>query len=468
MAMIYGSEPTSLRRRMDDLSKIKLKTRDEIINLFTPKSPITSPIRFAGREKPLEDLTDALLTKGADLVLFGERGCGKTSMANMLHNIATGHLELLDYYDLRERMERKGYFLSIIPGRTQPKKFNVIWVDGFKRTVEEVINIALTRRRQKEFGPGLLYYLPTEADQVEVSSKIGFDKVFTAEAELKEIHVTPKPINIKEGFELAMQRYADKYEEEVLIIIDEFETITDKSEISQYMKSAKNARFVLVGIAETTLDLLGEHASIARETEAIKLGPMTEKELRQIISIGSTILSPNYSFHPLAVDEIVKNSYGSPFWCHFFAKALIQEELELAGGPEYFLTPPVPKVFTNEAVTSLISSLPERSDCRLFEEALKLITMNDEITAKILLCIARNNEGVISSAALCQNLEDEDISKPEVLATIEGFLKLPSAPFIERGRIRDIVSFSFSDPNLKKYILIRNAGLSNIASAQNG
>lgn len=457
MAMIYGSEPNALQRRLDDLQKIKLTTREDILNLFTPTSPITSPMKFAGRAKPLEDVTDALMTKGADIILFGERGCGKSSLANMLHGIATGHLELLDYYDLRERLERKyhGWFRSI----TERKQFNVIWVNGGGRTLNEVMNLVLTRRRENEFGPGLLFYLPTEADQTEVSAKIGFDWVFTSETELKQIHIASKPINIKEGFELALQRYADRHKEELLIIVDEFETVADRQEISQYMKSMKAARFVLVGIGDVTFDLLREHSSIARDTHGIKLGPMTEDELRQILSIGSFILSPNYGFHPFAVEEIVRHSYGSPYWCHFFARALVAKELDLAGSPEFFLTPAQPKQFSRDDVAALIESLPDRADCTLFEEALKLLTMHDELTAKILLSIAQHSEGVISSVQICQSLETQGVSKADVIATIEGFLTLSSAPFVERSRIRDIVSFSFADPNLKKYILIRNGGL---------
>src|SRR5262249_10345726 len=157
------------------------------------------------------------------LVVFGERGCGKSSLANMLHDIARGEFEILDYYGLRPYLEKKGFWSWLVgPSR---KKFNVILVNGFGRTLDEVIHLVLTRRREKTFGAGLLSYLSKEADQIEISAKIGFDKVFTSETELKEIRIPEKPINIKEGFEIAMERYADEHSEELLIIIDEFETV---------------------------------------------------------------------------------------------------------------------------------------------------------------------------------------------------------------------------------------------------
>jgi hypothetical protein len=380
-----------------------------------------------------------------------------------LHDIARGEFELLDYYGLREYLERKGYLWGLIG--SSRKKFNVIWVDGFSKPLDEVIRMILTRRRENIYGPGLLAYLPREADQIEISSKIGFDKVLTAEGELKEVFVPQKPINVKEGFEIAMQRYANQYTDELLIIIDEFETVKDRTEISQYLKSVKRARFVLVGIAATILELIGQHASVARSTHAIELPPMTDEELRLILEIGSYILSPYCIYTEPAMDEIVRHCYGSPFWCHFIARVLLQQKLESAGNWEQFMnlngTPNDWRQVKPEDVTSLLTALPQRADCKIYEEPLmKQIIMRDATTAKVLLNIAKSQESIISSAAVCSSLESEEgISKDITLQTINSILQMPASPFQERGRIRDIVSFSFVDPNFKRYILMRNAGL---------
>jgi len=463
MAPNNNQQSSSLEKRAKNLNKINRRsTREEVLNVFAPNAFVMTPAKFAGRQQPLEHMIDALLAEGADLIVYGERGCGKSSLVYMLHSIARGDFEILDYYGLREHLEKKG-FLSWVMGPSH-KKFNVIWVNGFKKTLDEVIRSILTRRREGIYGPGLLAYLEKEADQIEISAKIGFDKVFTADKELKEVYIPEKPLNLKEGFEIAMQRYADQHSDELLIIIDELETVKDRAEISQYLKSVKRARFVLVGIAATILELIGEHASVARDLHGIELTPMEDAELRLILEIGSYMLSPYCSYAEAAMDEIIRHCYGSPYWCHFFARALLQQKLEAAGSFERFMDTDAYanglRHVEHEEVIALLAALSQRADCKTYEEALKQITIKDETMARVLLGIAIQAESIISSASVANWLQKErEISKDVTVGTINAILQMPASPFEERGRIRDIVSFSFRDPNFKRYILIRNAGL---------
>jgi energy-coupling factor transporter ATP-binding protein EcfA2 len=447
--------------RHSRLSKIKIKNREDFLNVFTPASPIQSPSKFVGREQALEDMVGAIISKGADLIVYGERGCGKSSLAYMLHDITQGNFEILDYYGLRDRLEKRG-FLSWLIG-PERKKFNVIWVNGLGRSFEEVVNAILTRRKErigdKIFGPGLLSYLPKEADQIEIASKIGFNKIFTSEGQLKEVHIPKQPINIKEGFEIAMQRYADQYDDQLIIILDEFETVTNRGEISFYLKNMLNARFVLVGIAETTFDLMEHHASISRQTHAVKLDVMTTDELSSILDIGSFILRNHLLITDDTIEQIIYHSSGSPYWCHFFAKALIQKQLEKAGNFERFLslTRSSPLNINEQDFESILQNLPQNAECRLFEEQLQGITLGDELTTRILVYIAKNQNSIISSSLVCQELEKEqNISKKDIIETINGFLEMRNSPFEQKSKIRDIISFSFRDPNFQRYILIRH------------
>lgn len=446
----------SLRERK--LRRMRLKTREDFLNVFTPASPIQNPAKFVGREKEVEDAVTALLSKGADLVVYGERGCGKSSLAYMLHSITQGDFEILDYYGLRDRLEEKG-FLSWLLG-PEKKRFNPIWVNGFRKPLEQVMHTILTKRRSREneqvSGPGLLYYLPSEADQVEVASRIGFNKVFVAEDKLKEIYVREKPASIKEGFELATQRYADSHEnQQLVIIIDEFETIIDRSDIAFYLKNIPNVRFILVGIAETTFDLLGQHSSIARQAHAVKLKPMNEQELRGILRVGTMILEQHCRFSKNAIWNIVSNSHRSPYWCHFLAKSLLQRQIDCQGNFESFIKGKGNNKIDVAEVREAIVTLPDNPECRLYEEQLISVLMDDEINYRVLVRIAQQENYLITSRKIAESFTEEDLDNKIVLDTVNDFLSMPNGPFEVKATVRDNSSFSFKDPNFKRYILIR-------------
>src|SRR5664280_2668119 len=156
---------------------------------------------------------------------------------------------------------------------------------------------------------------------------------------------------------------------ELLIIIDEFETIQDRAKMSQYLKTAA-ARFALVGIATTTLELLGEHASVARSTYGITLPPMSERELIDILLIGRYFLSQFCNYEDDAINSIARLANGSPFWCHFLARGVLQAKIESAGSWLGFLNAELPMSIAGRDVHKLVEALPERADCQLFETAL--------------------------------------------------------------------------------------------------
>ena len=283
--------------------------------------------------------------------------------------------------------------------------------------------------------------------------------MLTAEGAVKETFIPERPLNVREGFNIALQRYRENHDDELLIIIDEFETIPDRSLLAPYLKSTRGARFVLVGIAETTLDLVGEHASVARGTHAVQMGAMSEDELRMILALGSQIVGQYCTFETDAIEEVVDHCYGSPFWCHFLGKALLEQSQDSAGGFEEFVKRSTPKPIWRDNVTSVLQGLPRNPQSLYFEQILQSLTLADETTARVLLNIARQQQTPMSSSVVCKSLDCEGIPRGIAMETINGLLEMGDSPFKVRGRIRDIVSFSFEDPHLKRYILIRNADL---------
>lgn len=68
-------EPRERQRRIE-LSGIR--------KFFTPSSPVTSVDLFVGRERELNQALDALGTPGVHPVVYGDRGIGKSSFANVV------------------------------------------------------------------------------------------------------------------------------------------------------------------------------------------------------------------------------------------------------------------------------------------------------------------------------------------------------------------------------------------------
>ncbi|MEM9483277.1 MAG: AAA family ATPase, partial [Cyanobacteria bacterium P01_F01_bin.116] len=55
--------------------------------VFTPSSPVDSQELFAGRPEQITQVLNAVAQKGQHVILYGERGVGKTSLANYILQI---------------------------------------------------------------------------------------------------------------------------------------------------------------------------------------------------------------------------------------------------------------------------------------------------------------------------------------------------------------------------------------------
>src|ERR1700737_2000796 len=59
----------------------------EAASVFTPGAPVDKYDLFAGRIDQVNDVINAVSQRGRHVVLFGERGVGKTSLVNVLTEI---------------------------------------------------------------------------------------------------------------------------------------------------------------------------------------------------------------------------------------------------------------------------------------------------------------------------------------------------------------------------------------------
>ena len=62
----------------------RLRLRAEVGKVFNPAAPVEQKALFAGRLEQVNSVVDAISQRGQHAIIYGERGVGKTSLANVL------------------------------------------------------------------------------------------------------------------------------------------------------------------------------------------------------------------------------------------------------------------------------------------------------------------------------------------------------------------------------------------------
>jgi hypothetical protein len=75
---------------MKDGDREKWARYARVAEVFTPGAPIDSLDLFAGRLEQIKDVLSAVAQRGQHIVLYGERGVEKTSLANIVDDFSRG------------------------------------------------------------------------------------------------------------------------------------------------------------------------------------------------------------------------------------------------------------------------------------------------------------------------------------------------------------------------------------------
>jgi Cdc6-like AAA superfamily ATPase len=237
--------------------------------LFKPKTPIDDDRLFQGRVKQVQDVMDVVWEEGGHAVIFGERGVGKTSLANIIVKKVLSVIQAV-----------KGYKVSCAPGDS----FFQLWsniLNDFEfdgRPVPDVL--------KNEKNPYAVYKILESLD-------------FT------------------------------KFQ---LFIFDEFDRVKSKATttmmadlIKHFSNNPLNLTVLVVGVGDTLLDLFASHESIARCCTQIRMQRMSPGELEDIINDRLPKLGLTMDTKVLA--SIVKLSQGLPGYVHLIAQLAVKAAL---------------------------------------------------------------------------------------------------------------------------------------------
>lgn len=247
---------------------VKFERMTQIARAFSPSAPIDRR-SFTGRLSQVTDVINACTQRGQHVIIFGERGAGKTSLANALAHM------------LGPR------FITPTCGSIncdQTTTFASLWKAIFSE-------IPVSRN----------------------VSPMGFASAANKEGTLAQFlpeHVTPDVVR-------AILQKRDR----LLIIIDEIDRISDKTTTTLLADTIKSlsdhcvdVTLVLVGVAESVDTLIAEHESVQRALIQVQMPRMLYEELDEIIDRG--LQTVGMTIEPVAKQRIIKLSQGLAHYTH--------------------------------------------------------------------------------------------------------------------------------------------------------
>lgn len=257
---------------------------------FTPSSHITSPERLFGREDVLTKVRRALLSAGRQVVIYGDKGVGKTSIG-----LTTAYL--------------------LNSSKTEPIYVVCGSSDSFGSVLQNIAFEAQDIRKRFE-KPGA----PPSFGGGYGGASATFNFGGARETQI----LAPSSINDA----LALMKYVASIREgQTIVVVDEMERMENEAERKKFAEFIKNCpalgdhiKFIFSGISTTVEELLGAHTSAERIIEAIFIEPLRHGPLWKIITNFADQLEIHISREQLI--RISQISDGFPHFVHLIGECL--------------------------------------------------------------------------------------------------------------------------------------------------
>lgn len=243
---------------------------------FTPTQPKTGRRRLIGRQAELARILQALQQDRAHVVLYSERGRGKTSLSNM----AVESLRRSGAIVARHTCEAGTTFESLLRG-----------------LMHDLPPALLAARAGPESGAdeGCVGALP--AGNLRPSDVVSLTQRLTCRS--------------------------------LICLVDEFDRVEDpatRTRLADTIKllSDRDAPllFLIVGVSENLDQLLGQHPSIQRSVVGVHLPLLTDRDVAQLIAKGGR--EAGFTFLQSAVARITILARGMPYMAQLLGLRLTQ------------------------------------------------------------------------------------------------------------------------------------------------
>lgn len=390
--------------------------QSKVREVFTPHQPIDQIGLLFGREKEVQKLVENVNTPGQHVLLFGDRGVGKSSLANVARFILLNNGRRQGFV---KRCDSEDTFETIVQA-----PLRAIGADLQLETV------AKGRRRSRDIGveKGVVARFGRSSEIVETFKTSG----------------TLSPSIVAE----ALQALSG------LLVVDEADAIAkpkDKRKLAELIKHLSDNgspfKIMVVGIAETGDELTAAHPSVERCLKETHLNRMSSDELLEIILNGSEKLE--LKFTRGASRAIVRLSSGYPYFTHLLSLKCAEEAI--AGGYK--------EISMEDLEFALQAAVEEAEGAlkRRYNDGIR--SSGTDLYRVILMAAATIGQGEFSAQGLREAITaitGETISQGSLNNYFKRLVSTDGSTVLRRvGK----GFYRFEDPRMLSYVRIANAML---------
>ncbi len=394
-------------------------SRDEIEELgisigrsFSPAAPINERALFAGRTAEVRQVIDAVNQRGQHAIIFGERGVGKTSLANVLSDYLAAVAAQVPIIAPRVNCEGADDFSSL-------------WRKVFKGIIE------VTKVRRAGFASEDAERLSTLAERLPKGEV--------------------RPDEVKDLLDYCGENSI------VVVIIDEFDRLPNgklsaKMADTLKMLSDHSARatLVLVGVADSVDDLIHEHQSVERAVAQIRMPRMSDGELLEILERG--LGAVEMSIDGEAASRITHLSQGLPHYTHLLGLHAGREAIDYGrrGVEPSDVDSAIQKAITGAQETIQSSyhraTMSQRSDS-LFPQALLACAL-----------AATDSLGFFAAGDVREPMSKimgRSFDIPAFARHLNSFCEVDRGPVLQKTGVPHRYRFRFVNPLLQPYVTMK-------------
>jgi Cdc6-like AAA superfamily ATPase len=375
--------------------------------VFTPGAPVNEKALFAGRIDQLNRIIDALSQSGYHCALYGERGVGKTSLANIL----VTHLQQFGYLIARATCDAGDTFSSV-----------------WRKAVSEIT------------------YSETQASA-------GFiPQTMTSQQRL--VDTLPDVVNPDDIRRLLQRLSASN---QLLVILDEYDRLADRQvatlvsdSIKSLSDSAVRASILLIGVAASVDELIEGHRSIERNLVQIPMPRMSQDEIRQIFDTGLSRLG--MGIEDAARQHLISLSQGLPYIAHLLALYSVRAALDTK-------VLVVERSHVDTGISAALQQWQESIKSGYYDSVKSQQPGN--IYREVMLACAMasvDEKGFFAAAAVrtpLRNIVGRDVDIPNYSRHLKEFSEGGRGEVLERDGVKRKFRYRFKNPLMRAYVIIR-------------